>query len=482
MGNTDDLILALDVGTSSCKAAAINLLGQKMAEFATEYPTAYPRFGYAEQNPEDWKKALGNSITRVVENIDQSKNHFLGLTVSSHGPTLVLMDEEGLALKPAQTWQDFRCIPQGERLVKEIEDRKWIGLGGTKSGIAAKLLWAKDNWPVEFNRCRWVGGVKEFILLWLTGEIASEPSSGPGSRVWSDDVFEFIGIPVEKLPPIYSSLHQIGYLKPRLAASFRLPDNLPVFMGLNDGASSTLGAGAYRPGDACISLGTNGVGRLILDRPFDSDLGMKMNAFFWPYIPDRWVVGGMSITGGSCLSWARDCMGSSDYDGLIELAERSGEGSHGVIFIPFLNGRGMPNQNEKARAAYLNLQISTGQGDLVRAIMEGVAFSIREIFDAMQSVGYYLGDIRITGGGAKIALWRDIISNVLNRNVMLGGGDATLGGAILTSVASGCYAGFDEAVQEMVHNIDLRRPSKQAVDIYEELFRTYKTSIEQLGY
>lgn len=476
------LILATDVGTSSCKAAVIDLYGHKIAEFATQYPTAYPQFGYAEQNPDDWKRALSNSIAHVLDEIGQRKNDLVGLTVSSHGPTLVLMDDQGNALKPAQTWQDFRSISQGERLVNAVQDRKWIGLGGTKTGTAAKLLWAKENWPKEVESCKWVGGVKEFVIYWLTGEMASEPSSGPGSRMWPEDIFQFIGIPLEKLPPVYSSLHQVGWVKPRLAESLGLPDKLPVFMGLNDGASSTLGAGAYQPGDACISLGTNGVGRLILDQPFDPDLAMQMNAFFWPYIPERWVVGGMTITGGSCLSWLRACMGSPEYDRIIQMAEDSAEGSHGVLFLPFLNGRGTPNQNEKAKAAFLNMQLTTNQGDLVRAVMEGVAFSIREIYEALQTAGFLLGDVRITGGGAKIGLWRTIVSNVLNRNVMLAGGDAPLGGAILVSVASGIYANFDEAVHAMVRPIDQEQPSKQSVEIYEALYQDYKGKIEQLGF
>lgn len=476
------LILAMDVGTSSCKAAAIDMKGNKVAECATNYPTAYPQPGYVEQNPEDWEKALSNSVTQVTEKIKNFKNDLVGATVSSHGPTLVLMDDQGKALKPAQTWQDFRCISHGERLVEELENRKWTGLGGTKTGMAAKLLWAKENWSREFEACRWVGGVKEFIVYWLTGEMASEPSSGPGSRIWPEDIFHYIGIPSEKLPPIYSSLSKVGLIKPRLAESLGLPPRLPVYMGLNDGASSTLGAGAYRPGDACISLGTNGVGRLVLDKPFNPDLGMKMNAFFWPYIPERWVVGGMTITGGSCLSWARECMGSPEYDRLIKLAEQSVEGSNGVLFLPFLNGRGMPNQNEKAQAAFLNMQITTNQGDLIRAVMEGVAFSIKEIYDALQSVGFSLGDVHITGGGAKIALWRTIISHVLNRNVILAVGDATLGGAILVAVASGLYAYFDEAVRLMVPFAMPEEPLMQTVEFYGSVFQTYKTKIRQLGY
>jgi len=479
MGN---LLLTLDVGTSSCKAAAIDLEGSKVDEKATPYPTKYPHPGYAEQDAEDWIRASSNSLKKVCTALGDARLDIAGLTVSAHGPTLVLMDKEGRSMKPCHTWQDFRCIEQGERLIREQQNKNWIGLGGTRCGMAAKLLWAKENWPEAFERSKTVCGVKEFMIHWLTGEIASEPSSGPESRIEPEDVFTYIGLPLEKLPKVYSSLHHAGNVRPSLAEELNLPPDLPVYMGLNDGASSTLGAGAYEAGHACISLGTNGVGRLVLDKPFDAELGNAMNAFFWPYIPERWVVGGMTITGGSCLSWVRESMGSPEYERIIDLAEQSPAGSNGLYFLPFLNGRGTPNQNEAARAAFVNMNIAHSQGDLVRAVMEGVAFSIREIYDALQGVGFGVNDIRITGGGAQTALWRKIVCNVMNRNMVLAGGDATLGGAILTTVASGLYADFAEAVSRMVKYIETEKPDQDAVAAYEEHYRTYKTFIEKLGY
>lgn len=479
MGN---MLLVIDIGTSSCKAAVTDIGGNKIAEYATKYPTSYPRPGYAEQNPEDWITATCESVQNVIHQLGSQSRDITGLTVSAQGPTLVLMDDNGKAMKPAHTWQDFRCISQGERLFKELKNRSWIGLGGTRTGMAAKLLWAKENWPEVFEKCRWVSGVKEYMIYWLTGEIASEPSSGPEARAWPEDVFHYIGLPLEKLPPVYSSLHQIGVVKPELGEMLSLPPRLPVYMGLNDGASSTLGAGAYEPGHACVSLGTNGVGRLILDKPFDAYLGSEMNAFFWPYIPERWVVGGMTITGGSSLAWLHDCMASPGYERLSLLAEESPVGSNGVIFLPFLNGRGTPDQNEDARAAFLNVNIANSQGDFVRAVMEGVAFSIKEIFEALEGVGFSARDIRITGGGAQIAIWRKIVCNVLNRRVVLAGGDAALGGAILIAVASRLFADFTEAVGVMVKYVDEDQPDKHMVNVYAESYQVYKSFIESLGY
>lgn len=479
MGN---LLMTLDIGTSSCKAAAVDAVGVKVSEFATKYETRYPQPGYAEQNPEDWIAAISSSVQKVTAELGNKSSDIIGLTVSSHGPTLVLMDEQGKAMKPAHTWQDFRCIEQGERLVHMLNDRGWIGLGGTRTGMAAKLLWARENWPEAFDACRWVLGVKEYMIYWLTGEIASEPSSGPGSRIWPKDVFGYIGLPLEKLPPVYPSIFRIGNIKANLADKLRLPKGLPVYMGLNDGASSTLGAGAFKAGHACVSLGTNGVGRLVLDKPFDSNLGYQMNAFFWPYIPQRWVVGGMTITGGSCLSWLRDCMGTPEYEKVISLAQESAAGSHGVIFLPFLNGRGTPLQNEKARAAFLNISIGNNQGDIVRSVMEGVAFSLKEIYTALFEAGFPVHDVRITGGGAQIALWRKIVCNVLNRKLVQAGGDATLGGAILSAVAGGLYADFDEAVGRMVKFIDEEEPDRDTVSAYEAVYQRYKYFIEKLGY
>lgn len=477
-----DLFLAMDIGTSNVKAAAIDAQGRTFAAVSHAYSTYRPRPGWAEQDPRDWIRTLSNVLKSLSSELGPHQGDLVGCALSGHGPTLVLADARGEPLQLAPTWQDFRSLAQGERLLQEANARDWLSMGPLRTGRAAKLLWARQNWPDAFEKCRWVMGVKEYVHLWLTGKAASEPSSGPGSMEWPAGIFEHIGLPMRKLPDVYPITHQLGDLRPEVAQATGLPAGLPVYLGLNDGASSTLGAGACHAGDACISLGTNGVARLVLDRPFDPEEGLEIDAFFWPFVPNRWVVGGMTITGGSCLDWIRNAAGAPAFEVIIEEAARAPLGSKGVIFLPYLMGRGTPYPQEDARGALLNLDIAHGRGEIVRAVMEGVGFALREIYSEFGARGFALGDVRITGGGARVDLWRRMMADILGRRMIHAGGDAALGAAIVVAVASGRYPDFPAAVDAMVHTMQMDEPIPGHTARYDEIFAKYLSVASDLGF
>lgn len=475
------LLLGIDVGTTSCKVSAFDLRGRVVAQASHQYPTYYPQPGWAEQRAQEWIVALEAALQVLGAQLGPQARRLAGAALSAHGPTLVLADEMGNALTPSPTWQDHRSLPQGERLLKSELGPRWIGMGPPKTGFVAKLLWAKENWPDLFAKCAWAGGVKVHVGYWLTGKLGTDPSSGPGDDVWPAEVFAQIGFPVEKLPLVHSPTGLLGHLRPEVARRCGLPSGLPVNMGLNDGASSTLGSGAIHPGDACISLGTNGVGRLIIDHPFDPEVALLMDAFFWPYVSGRWVVGGMTLAGGSCLSWLREVLGQ-EYPSLLEEASKSPPGCNGVIFLPYLMGRGTPLPVSTARGAFLNLTLSTGTGDMVRAVLEGVAFAIKDIFLGFAEVRYKLERIYITGGGARNALWRQIVAEVLGCPLTWAPGDATLGAAILASVGAGLYADIETAVAAMVHTAETIEPEAVRVRAYEDVYPLYRELGKRLGY
>jgi len=477
-----ELLLAMDVGTSSVKVAAITPDGQTKADAACAYPTHRPQPGWAEQDPKDWTQALTKALQSLCKLLDGAQRDFIGGSLSGHGPTLVLVGPGGEPLSPAPTWQDHRSLHQGEALLQEADTRDWLGMGPLRTGMAAKLLWAKENWPAAFEACQWAGGVKSYVHWWLTGLVASEPSSGPGAFEWPQAVFDHIGFPLEKLPQVYPITHHLGGLRQEVAQATGLQAGLPIYMGLNDGASSTLGSGACEAGDACISLGTNGVARLVLDRPFNPEHGLEIDAFFWPFVPERWVVGGMTITGGSCLDWIRACAGAPEYEVIAREAADVPLGSRGTIFLPYLMGRGTPYPMEEARAAFLNLDISHGRGEMVRAVMEGVGFALREIYDEFQARGFALGDVRITGGGARVDLWRQIMAGILDRRMIHAGSDATLGAAIVVASACGLYPDVPSAVRSMVHVRHYDEPEPGQVAQYQSAFEAYTHAASKLGF
>jgi xylulokinase len=472
----------MDVGTSSVKAAVINADGNTVSESAFKYPTYRPQPGWAEQDPRDWTIALTKALQTVSKELRGAEHDIVGCALSGHGPTLVLVGSDGEPLERAPTWQDYRSLAQGDALLGEADSRAWLGMGPLRTGMAAKLLWAKENWRDSFENCQWAGGVKAYVHFWLTGEIASEPSSGPGSMRWPEEIFDYMGFPIAKLPTVYPTTHKLGKLRPEVSKITGLPEGLPVYMGLNDGASSTLGSGAHEPGHACISLGTNGVARLVLGRPFNPEDALEIDAFFWPYIPERWVVGGMTITGGSCLEWIRNCVGAPEFEVIVKEAEGVPLGSRGIVFLPYLMGRGTPYPTDKARAALLNLDISHGRGEMVRAVMEGVGFALREIFDEFISRGFNLGDVRITGGGGGVKLWREIMASILNRRMIHAGGDATLGAAIVIAAASRYYSDIPLAVDAMVHIHDIREPQQEDAEEYHSIFEVYTDAVGKLGF
>jgi xylulokinase len=479
-----DLLLAIDVGTTNCKAVCFDPQGEIIAAAARSYPTYRPQHGWAEHHAEDWLTALDAALSELGQALGRRAVDLRAAALSGHGPTLVLTDDQGNPLEPCPIWQDQRCLGEGVELLSSGIARDWMGMGPPRTGLAAKLLWAKRHQRASFEATAHALGTKSFVGWWLTGEIATEPTSGPGGDRWVSEVFDYIGFPVEKLPPARPSLDLLGELKPEQAARYGLPDRLPVYLGFNDGASATLGAGAIEPGDACVTLGTNGVARLVLDRPFDLALALDIDAFFWPFVPQRWVVGGMTLTGGSCLSWWGAALedGAAAFEKLIAEAERSPAGSNGVLFLPFLAGRGTPRPDASAQAAFLGLSMRSTRADLTRAVLEGVALAVHDIFNEFAGLGYAFDQARITGGGARTPLWCQIMADALGRPLTRAGGDAVLGSAIAAAVGSGLYATVPEAAQVMVRAIAVYQPNPARQEVYQHVYQRYRSLAENLGY
>lgn len=473
----NDLLLAIDIGTTYCKAACIDPAGETLASAAQSYPTHNPQHSWSEQRAQDWLIALDAALLQLGRALGDRAALLRAAAFSGHGPTLVLTDAQGNPLEPSPTWQDQRCLAEGNELLSSGVSAEWVGMGPPRTGLAAKLLWAKRNQRSSFDAAAYALDTKSFVGWWLTGEIATEPSSGPGSDHWAREVFDYIGFPVSKLPPVRSSLDTLGTLRQDLAARYGFPDRLPVYLGFNDGASATLGTGAVEPGDACVSLGTNGVARLILDHPFDLSTALELDAFFWPFVPGRWVVGGMTLTGGSCLSWWNAAsVGSADaFDALIAEAEQSPAGSNGVLFLPFLAGRGTPQPDAGARAAFLGMSIGSTRGDLTRAVLEGVALAINDILEKFVELGLAFDRVKITGGGARIPLWCQIIADTLGRPLTRAGGDAVLGSAIAAAVGSGLYQTVPEAVQAMVQPVAMFDPAPSRHAVYRQMYLRYRS-------
>lgn len=477
------LLLSLDLGTTNCKAVVFDLTGVEVAHAEESYPTYARGPGCFEQRPTDWLLAVEVVLRGVASALSDRTEQLVGLALSAWGPGLVLLSADGQALNDASpTWQDTRSARHGERLIADLGP-DWIGGGMPTTGFPAKLAWAREAWPELADRSAWALGVKDFALHWLTGTIATEASSGPYGEAWPVDVIEAAGWRAEQLPPILPATAVGGRLRPDRARRLGLPSGLPVVMGLNDGASATLGVGCHRPGDGVVSLGTNGVLRLLVNNSPPAAACLESALFRYPFVDGLWVTGGFGLSGGNSLRWLVESVfpagGDASYRTLLDEAAASPAGADGVVFLPYLVGRGTPSPNPLASAAFVGLRVGHSRGHIVRAVLEGVAFALRDIEDALIDCGWCIDHLMVTGGGARSPLWRSVVAGTLEHDVTYARGDSNLGAAIVLAVALGLHDDYTSAVRAMIRGEET--PARETdLDAYREAYMRYRATVEAL--
>jgi xylulokinase len=469
---SDPLFIGIDLGTTNGKVACYDRQGHLLASAMHGYETHFPEPGWYEQNPADWLNALEQGLSEAASILGARRSHVAGLAVSNFGPGLVMVDQDGAPLAPCPTWQDKRCEPQGQRLLDAV-GTDWIGLGTPLGAFPAKVLWAIENQPELAAQAVQMLDIKGYLMRWLTGSAATDPSSGPGSGAWYAPAFEAAGWPVERLSRVVRPTSTAGGLRTELARRIGLPSGLPVFAGINDGAAATLGSGVVRLGQSIITLATNGVARLVIQKRLAVSTILNSFMFSWPYIDDLWLCGGFTLSGAGSLQWLADLFGiprdPEAYDALLAEAADVPPGSRGVVFVPYLLGRGTPHADPDRRGGFVHVGLTHGRAELARAVLEGITFALAEIYGAFAALGFEVQDIRLTGGGARSPLWRQIIADVLKRPVVMAGGDSTLGSAIVTAVGLGVYRDFTTATAEMVHPLAEAEPRAEQSALYDQI-------------
>ncbi len=472
----EPLLIGIDLGTTNAKVTCYDLEGHSQAEAVHSHPTKMPQSGWYEQDPRDWLAVLGQALQEVGGSLGSRAGDVVGLAVSNFGPGLVMLDESGEPLAPCPTWQDERCRSQGEKLLDAVGS-DWVGLGPPLTGFPAKLLWAVENTPELIARSQYVTDIKGFLINWLTGQPATDPSSGPGSMSWWAPAFDYAHWPVEKLPRVVASTEAAGGLRPELARQSNLRPETPVFASVNDGAAATIGSGAVCLSDSVTTLATNCACRLVLAGRLPPETILNRHLFSWPFVGGNWIGGGFTCSGAGSLQWLADLFGiprdPAEYDRLLADAARVPPGSRGVVFIPYLAGRGSPEANPDLRGGFVKVGLGHGRPEFARAVLEGIAFAVLEIYAEFRRLGFEIGPIRLTGGGARSGLWRQIIANALDRPVTRAGSDSTLGDAMVAAVGLGLCPDFNAASQAMVHPTAHEVPDAREVELYQEIFGRY---------
>jgi xylulokinase len=454
-------LVGLDVGTTGAKAVAIDAEGTVLARAEEGYPLSAPRPGWSEQNPEDWWRASEAARAAVGANGEVA----VGLSGQMHG--LVALDGADRVVRPAILWNDQRTAAECVEIEERIGLDRLIALTGNRAltGFTApKLLWLRRNEPDSYARIRHVLLPKDYVRLRLTGERAIDVADASGTllfdvarRRWSDEVTGALEVPREWLPPAYES-----------------PD-VPGAPSAGDQAAAALGVGVDRPGPASVVLGTSGVVFAALPA-YEPDREARVHVFCHA-VPGAWHAMGVMLSAAGSLRWFRDALApGTPYEQLTAEAETVEAGSDGVIFLPYLSGERTPHADPDARAAFVGLELGHGRATLARAVLEGVAFGLRDSLELLRDLGVRPEVGRASGGGARSRLWLEIVASVLGipieRTVVEEG--SAYGAALLAGVAAGVFADVHEAVEQCVRVRDRVEPNPSWQAIYETQYVRFR--------
>ena len=494
-------LLGIDLGTTGVKAALFADDGRVLADAFFDYPLYHPHPGWAEQNPADWWQATIDAIRLCLsKGIEQGAQALdvrgVGLSGQMHG--VVLLDEQHQVLRPCIIWADQRSEAQSQWMTERVGARQlieYVSNPALTGFTAPKLLWVRDNEPDIFARASTLLLPKDYIRYRLTGEMAMEISDAAGTclldvkhGIWSQEVLKAIELTPSLLPPVVAANAINGHITTEVAALTGLIAGTPVAGGGADNACGAVGNGVVSSGLALVSIGTSGVVLAYANSPqVDTSGPVPRVHTFNHAVPNAWYLMGVTQGAGLSMRWVRDNIGLPEralerwtgvdaYETLAKEAESVPPGSEGLIFLPYLQGERTPHLDPYARGGWLGLSARHDRRHLVRSVMEGVAFSLRDCFTIIREQGLPIEQMRATGGGAKSPLWRQIIADVLG--VELVTTNATegpaFGAALLAGVAGGVYSSVQEACKQTVRIVEHTALQPQTRAAYDSAYETYQ--------
>jgi xylulokinase len=482
---TSEYFLGIDVSTTGSKALLMDERGEVVAVASSPHTLQTPRPLWSEQSPEEWWTAVSASIQAVLEKAGASGESVraLGLTGQMHG--LVLLDEAGQVLRPAILWNDGRTQAQCDEIHSRVGKEKFIQITGNiaLTGFTApKILWVKENEPEVYSRARHVLLPKDYIRYRLTGEYATDKADGAGTvlfdlkkRNWSDELLGMLEIPHSWMPPTFEGPEFTGQVNAEAAAITGLKPGTPVAAGGGDQAAGAVGVGAVEPGIVGLTVGTSGVVFATTPSALIEPEG-RLHAFCHA-VPGMWHFMGVMLSAAGSLQWYRDTLASGmSFDELVKEAEVVPAGSEGLQFLPYLSGERTPHPDPLARGAFVGLTLRHTRGHMTRAVLEGVAFGLKDSFMLIRDSG--LGEItqvRASGGGTKSSLWRQILASVLEAELVTVNTTegAAYGAALLAGVGAGAWKDVPAACRETVKITGSCQPDEKQADVYRQSYALY---------
>ncbi len=494
-------LLGIDVGTSGTKALLIDAEGKVAAGATVEYPLHTPRPLWAEQDPQDWWRATVGAIQAVLARSGVAPEEIsgLGLTGQMHG--LVALDEQGQVLRPCILWNDQRTGAQCAEILQIVGRERFLAITGNlplPGFTAPKVLWVREHEPEVYRRIAHILLPKDYIRYRLTGDYATEVSDAAGMvlldvgrRRWSEELLQALDIPLEWLPRCYESPEVTGVLGKAAAEATGLRAGLPVVGGGGDNAAAAVGSGIVEEGIISASVGTSGV-IFAHTEEMKRDPQARLHSFCHA-VPGRWHVMGVMLSAGGSLRWLRDTIagpeceigrltGADPYEVMIAEAARVAPGCEGLLFLPYLTGERTPHADANARGAFVGLTLRHGKGALVRSVLEGVAYGLRDSLELLRVLHIPVQQVRALGGGARSLIWRQIMADVfgvelVTINITDG---AAYGAALLAGAGAGVYRDVFEATERTVRVVDRTEPIAANVATYDAFYGDYRALYGQL--
>ncbi len=478
-------LLGLDISTTGAKALLINDRGAVVASHTTPQPISTPKPLWSEQNPADWWAGIVASIRAVLAETDAADSiAAIGLTGQMHG--LVCLDAQGEVLRPAILWNDQRTQAECDWIMQTVGAERFIRLTGNKAltGFTApKIIWVRNHEPEVYARIAHILLPKDYIRFKLTGDYHTDMAGAAGTilldvarRQWSTEVLNALDIPLAWMPKTHEGPEITGVVSAAGAEATGLKAGTPVVGGGGDQAAQATGVGAVKPGIVALTVGTSGVVFAPLGSYAYEPEG-RLHAFCHA-VPGQWHFMGVMLSAAGSLQWYRDTLAPDlSFDALTGEAESVPPGSDGLLFLPYLTGERTPHPDPLARGAFIGLTTRHTRGHLTRAVLEGVAFGLRDSFELIKQseAGRRIDQVRVSGGGARSRLWRQIMADVLNAPLVTV--EAPEGAAYGAALLAGVGAGIWPDVLTATESIPLGEPAEPGphVSVYDKVYAVYQS-------
>lgn len=488
-------LLGIDIGTSGTKTLVCNEEGKVLATAMAEHPISSPRPGWSEQDPRDWWDATCKATRAVLKNAKLKPGDVGGIGLSGQMHGSVFLGDRPEPLRPALLWNDQRTAEQCAEIERKAGGREalieLVANPALTGFTAPKILWVREHEPKVYAKTKHVLLPKDYVRYRMTGEYATEVSDASGmllldvaNRRWSDKLLSLLEIDKSLLARLHESPEVTGTLSAQGARALGLVEGIPVVGGAGDQAAGAVGNGIVNPGIVSATLGTSGVVFAHSDTP-TRDPGGRVHTMCHA-VPGKWCVFGCMLSAGGSFQWFRNQLGQEEvaaakrkkidpYELLIKEAQDAPPGSEGLFFLPYLTGERCPHPDPTARGGWVGITARTTRAMLIRSLLEGVTFGMRDALEIIKNMGCATREVRASGGGARSAFWRQLQADIYQQPIVLTNATEgpAYGVALLAGVGTGVWSSVEEACKRSIRQTEKISPNKKAAAAYEPFYRTY---------